>query len=75
MLAKNILIRYNNKLSLVAARLEGLSPLKILERGYSVTRTENNVVVKSTEQLSIGNKLKTNLAEGIVFSEVIEIEE
>lgn len=72
---ENILIRHNNKLSLVAARLEGLSPLKILERGYSVTRTEDNVVVKSTEQLRIGNKLKTNLAEGIVFSEVIEIEE
>ncbi len=72
---EKIFIRNNNKLSLIAARLDGLSPLKILERGYSVTRTEDGEVVKTGEQLKIGDKLKTNLADGIVFSEVIEIEE
>ncbi len=64
-----------NRLTLLAARLEGLSPLAILQRGYSVTRTLDNKVVKSSSELEPGCALKTNLAAGVIYSEVKAIEE
>ncbi len=64
-----------NRLTLLAARLEGLSPLAILQRGYSVTRTLDNKVVKSSAELEPGSEIKTNLAAGVVYSEVKAIEE
>ncbi len=63
------------KLALLSARLEGLSPLGILGRGYSVTRSEENKLLKSSQQVKIGDKIKTNLSEGVIFSEVVDIEE
>ena len=71
----SLLERKNNRLALVAARLEGLNPLGILRRGYSVTRTLENVVLRKAVEVEVGSKIRTTLAQGSVISEVIEIEE
>lgn len=56
-----------------AARLESLSPLNVLARGYSLTRREaDRVVVRRSDQVRPGDRLVTQLAAGRVVSRVEE---
>lgn len=59
------------KLELSAATLEALSPLKVLGRGYSITRkTDSREIVHSATQLAIGDQITTMLGQGEVVSRV-----
>jgi exodeoxyribonuclease VII large subunit len=68
------LVRQQDRLTTLAARLEGLSPLSVLRRGYSVTmRQADQKTVLSAEQLQPGDELITQLSVGKVISQVKEI--
>ncbi|HHT9129669.1 MAG TPA: exodeoxyribonuclease VII large subunit [Candidatus Brocadiaceae bacterium] len=57
-----------------ANRLENVSPLKVLNRGYSITtNVEDDKPVKSSEGLAIGKKMRTRLFHGGFVSSVVEI--
>ena len=43
--------------------LDSLSPLKVVERGYSIV-TKNAEVVKTSQQVEVGDQLQIKLAEG-----------
>lgn len=59
-----------------ANRLESVSPLKVLKRGYSITTIlHDEIPVKSSKELSFGTKVKTRLCDGSFVSSVIEIVE
>lgn len=60
---------------LQAARLDNLSPLAVLARGYSVTQKEDYQVVTSTEQVRWGEELITTVADGKIISVVQSVEE
>lgn len=61
------------RLEAQAARLESLSPLNVLARGYSLTRTElGQAVVRTPEQVRPGDRLVTLLQHGSVISRVEE---
>ena len=47
-----------------AHRLNALSPLATLERGYSISRKAGGEVLTSTEQVSVGDKIEVQLAHG-----------
>jgi exodeoxyribonuclease VII large subunit len=53
-----------------AARLETLSPLNVLARGYSLTRTESGEVVRRPEQVRAGDRLVTTVQHGRIVSRV-----
>jgi exodeoxyribonuclease VII large subunit len=53
-----------------AGRLETLSPLNVLARGYSLTRTETGEVVRSAEQVRPGDRLITTVQHGRIVSRV-----
>ncbi len=72
---EDLLAERKNKLALLSARLEGLSPLSILQRGYSVTTRADGELLKSSSGLEQGDILRTRLAQGMVISEVKKIEE
>jgi exodeoxyribonuclease VII large subunit len=58
-----------------AARLDSLSPLAVLGRGYSLTRRESDGrVVRDAGDLSVGQRLTTRFAHGRAISRVEEIE-
>lgn len=61
-----------HELSLKALKLETLSPLAILARGYSLTETKDGKLVKSVQDVKAGDILKTHVAEGAIFSVVSE---
>lgn len=52
------------------ARLQALSPLAVLSRGYTVTTTESGEVVRDASQLAPGDLLITRFAEGRTVSRV-----
>ncbi len=61
----------SEKLKGAAARLEGLSPLAVLGRGYSITTGEDDSVpLGSASDVSIGEGIVTRLANGTIRSEV-----
>jgi exodeoxyribonuclease VII large subunit len=50
--------------------LDAVSPLKILGRGFSVIRNDNNQVVKSTTSVRPGENLRARLSDGELHVEV-----
>lgn len=54
-----------NSLSMLAARLDTLSPLSSLARGYSITRSEkDHTLIKSIQSVRVGDKLEVHLTDG-----------
>jgi exodeoxyribonuclease VII large subunit len=67
------LTELRRQLEAQAARLESLSPLNVLARGYSLTRTElGEAVVRAPDQVRPGDRLVTFLQHGRVISRVEE---
>jgi exodeoxyribonuclease VII large subunit len=68
---KNNFERHRNRLSLSLSRLDALSPLKTLARGYSVTRTATESrLVKSCDDVEAGCEIETVLTDGRLISKV-----
>lgn len=64
------------RLTAQAARLETLSPLNVLSRGYSLTRTEaDRAVVRSPAQVRPGERLVTIIQHGLIVSRVEEVQD
>ena len=55
----------------IAAALDGLSPLAILGRGYSIVQTvPDGLIVRRARDVSVGDEIRTILAEGQVLASV-----
>ena len=57
----------------LCTKLDGLSPLKILGRGYSITQNDQQHVITNTKQITKGDRITTQLVNGQILSEVIAI--
>jgi exodeoxyribonuclease VII large subunit len=65
------LARARERVAGQAARLESLSPLNVLSRGYSLTRREaDEAVVRDPDQVRPGDRLVTSVQHGRIFSRV-----
>lgn len=62
-----------HKLELQAVKLAGLNPWSALARGYSLSQI-NDEILTSVEQVSWGQEIVTELADGRVYSVVQEVE-
>ena len=63
------------KVAAIAARLESLSPLGVLGRGYSLTqRAADGRVVRDASELAVGEAIVTRLSAGRAVSRVESIE-
>ena len=62
----------SNQLQSLAARLNGLSPLATLKRGYSICRTSSGDVVTASDQINVGERLDVKLSEGNLVCTVDE---
>jgi len=60
----------NNSLALQASRLESVSPLSVLARGYSITKSEQGKVIKSVSNVEKDTILITELSDGQLKSRV-----
>ena len=57
----------------LCTKLDGLSPLKILGRGYSITQNDQQHVITNTKQITKGDRITTQLVNGQILSEVISV--
>lgn len=62
------------KLSAAAAKLEALSPLSVISRGFSAVFDKSGAVVKSVEQTRVGEEISFMLTDGRISAEVKNIE-
>ena len=71
---QNLLIAKKNSLSLCVGRLDAMSPLQVLQRGYSVMQNEKGDIVRSTKDVKQGDKVVTRLTDGKCVSIVESLE-
>lgn len=63
----------SQQFSLLAAKLDALSPLAVLVRGYSITQKQDSSVVKSVDAVVKGEPITTRLSDGTVVSVVQQV--
>lgn len=69
----NLLQKKQKQFAALSARLDALSPLKVLARGYAVA-TKEGQVLHSVEQLSPGETVRLRLSDGAALCAVERIE-
>ena len=69
----DILHRARVRLQENAAKLQALSPLAVLARGYSVTMQTDGTVITSTEQISVNDNVNIQFQNGKAICTVKEI--
>lgn len=72
---KGLLQQRRYQFAQLSGRLDSVSPLKVLQRGYTVTMTEEQQVVSSVQQVNVGQSLITRTADGQIVSVVEQIKE
>ncbi len=67
--------QHNHRLALLTGRLQTLSPLAVLSRGYAIIkRGETKEVIHTSEQLKKGDQLQIEFADGEVAVAVTQID-
>jgi exodeoxyribonuclease VII large subunit len=64
----------NEQLRVQMAKLDALSPLAVLTRGYSITQADDGSVIRDAENAKPGDKLKIRLERGKLNAEVLSSE-
>ena len=62
----NILKERNHELSILCAKLQAISPLNTLSRGYAIVQNENGEVASTVNQLRINETIDISFADGVV---------
>lgn len=68
---KAALSKKSQRLSEGIAKLDGLSPLGTLSRGYSVAKDDKGDIIRSVKQVKAGDKVSVAVADGSFDAEVI----
>jgi exodeoxyribonuclease VII large subunit len=69
----NVKVR-NEALNVNMAKLDALSPLAVLTRGYSITQAEDGAILHDAASVKPGDKLKIRLERGKLNAEVFSVE-
>ncbi len=72
-LAQTALAERQRQFSALAASLDALSPLKVLGRGYAVARNGTGKILKTANDVSVGEKITVSLGDGALGCTVEKI--
>lgn len=59
----------------LTSKLDAMSPLKVLSRGYAMTTDENGEVLRSVKQIKVGQNMQVALHDGILEATVNNVKE
>lgn len=66
------LLTTRHQLAMAAEKLETVSPLATLKRGYSITHSASKQTVSSIEDVNVGEVIKTQVEDGVIESQVTQ---
>lgn len=69
-MVKSLVVPYQSQAAVITSRLHDLSPLKILERGWSIARDEKGSILKSVSQVKPQERISVQLLDGTVIARV-----
>jgi len=64
--ASSAVLRNRNRYVAIAAKLDAMSPLKVLSRGYAIAEKADGTVLRRASEAASGDKLKLKLGDGTV---------
>ena len=67
--------RKNQRYIALVSKLDAMSPLKVLSRGYAMAQTEGGAVLRSISQVAPGDRIWVTMSDGKVKAEVSEKKE
>ena len=67
--------RSNQRYIAAVSKLDAMSPLKVLTRGYSMAQTEKGRVLRSVKQVELGERIQISLSDGKLSATVMEKKE
>ena len=67
--------RQKQRFLTLTAKLDAMSPLKVLTRGYAMVQSEDGQLVRSIKQVKTGDTLHIALSDGSVSAAVTEVKE
>ena len=59
----------------MTAKLDAMSPLKVLTRGYSMSKKVDGTVIRSINQIAIGDTIRISLSDGSISAAVTDVKE
>ena len=69
------LSRKNQKYIALTAKLDAMSPLTVLTRGYAMAQTKDGSVLRSVKQIEAGERITVSLSDGKLRATVMEVKE
>lgn len=73
--AGELTTRRHSELEMAMARLDALSPLGVLTRGYSITQKTSGEIVRNPHQTDVGERVNIRLAGGKIEAQVTHVAE
>ncbi len=70
---KNILLNYSSSFAILCSKLDSLSPLKVLSRGYSIVKKDDEIV-KDINQIKTEDVVSIHFENGTAKAKIIEVE-
>ena len=70
-----VIHRHKQRFIGYTAKLDAMSPLKVLTRGYSMVQTQGREVVRSVHQVTDGTKIGILVSDGCIDAVVTEVKE
>lgn len=67
--------RKNQRFIALTAKLDAMSPLKVLTRGYAMARSDDGEVVRSISQVELGQRIRVTLSDGKLSATVMDKKE
>ena len=59
----------------ITAKLDAMSPLKVLSRGYAVAQTDNDQILRSVKQVMPGDTIFVSVSDGDITASITKVKE
>lgn len=67
---RNILNSQRNRFSALTAKLDAMSPLRVLSRGYAMVSADDGTVIRSQKQVHTGDAVRLTFTDGTVSAKI-----
>ena len=69
---RDIFTKYSTDFTILCSKLDSMSPLKVLARGFSIAKKDENIIVNSKD-LSVGDSISIQFADGNAKAKITEV--